>query len=264
IGNQLNPVKDANGNWTEHTDKTNYANPVSLLMETDGKHQNTNLRILGTVTYTPIEGLDLMVLGSRDLNNSVRGYYESKKHYSTLRDGRNGFASRGTTRLEENLLELTANYQKSFDQHDFTILGGYSWRETSFQDYWMQNWDFPTDDFSYNNMGAGLALLRGEAPQNSYQSRNKLVGYFLRVNYSLMNRYLLMASVRREGSSKFGINNKYGNFPAVSLGWNMKNEKFLEDWSVLTALKLRGGYGITGTEPESPYMALNRLNFDTY
>lgn len=233
-------------------------------METDGKNQNTNLRTLGTVTYTPIEGLDLMVLGSRDLNNSVRGYYESKKHYSTLRDGRNGFASRGTTRLEENLLELTANYQKSFDQHDFTILGGYSWRETSFQDYWMQNWDFPTDDFSYNNMGAGLALLRGEAPQNSYQSRNKLVGYFLRVNYSLMNRYLLMASVRREGSSKFGINNKYGNFPAVSLGWNMKNEKFLEDWSVLTALKLRGGYGITGTEPESPYMALNRLNFDTY
>ncbi len=107
--NPTDPVKDANGNWTEHTDKTAYANPVSLLMETDGKNQNSNLRTLGTVTYSPIKGLDLMILGSRDLNNSVRGYYESKRHYSTLRDGRNGYASRGTTRSEENLLELTAN-----------------------------------------------------------------------------------------------------------------------------------------------------------
>lgn len=262
--NPTDPVKDANGNWTEHTDKTAYANPVSLLMETEGKNQNTNFRTLGTITYSPIKGLDLMVLGSRDLYNSVRGYYESKRHYSTLRDGRNGFASRGTTRSEENLLELTANYQKTINEHDFTALAGYSWRETSYQDYWMQNWDFPTDDFSYNNMGAGLALARGEAPQNSYQSRNKLIGYFFRLNYSFQNKYLLMASIRREGSSKFGQNNKYGNFPAISAGWNIKNENFLKGARVLSALKLRGGFGITGTEPTSPYMSLNRLNFETY
>lgn len=262
--NPTDPVKDANGNWTEHTDKTAYANPVSLLMETDGKNQNSNLRTLGTVTYSPIKGLDLMILGSRDLNNSVRGYYESKRHYSTLRDGRNGYASRGTTRSEENLLELTANYQKTVNAHDFTALAGYSWRETNYQDYWMQNWDFPTDDFSYNNMGAGLALARGEAPQSSYQSSNKLVGYFFRLNYSLHNKYLLMASIRREGSSKFGLNNKYGNFPAISAGWNISNENFLKGSKVISALKLRGGFGITGTEPNTPYMSLNRLNFDTY
>lgn len=262
--NPTDPVKDADGNWTEHTDKTAYANPVSLLMETDGRNQNTNLRTLGTVTYSPLDGLDVMLLGSRDLYNSVRGYYETKRHYSTLRDGRNGFASRGTTRTEENLLELTANYRKTIGAHDFTTLGGYSWRETSYQDYWMQNWDFPSDDFSYNNMGAGLALTRGEARQNSYQSRNKLVGYFFRLNYSYDNRYLLMASIRREGSSKFGQNNKYGNFPAISVGWNLKNERFLQDAGALSALKLRGGFGITGTEPGSPYMSLNRLNFDTY
>jgi len=262
--NPTDPVKDANGNWTEHTDKTNYANPVSLLMETDGKNQNANFRTLGTVTYSPVSGLDLKLLGSRDLYNSVRGYYESKRHYSTLRDGRNGYASRGTTRSEENLLELTANYQQTINDHDFTALAGYSWRETSYQDYWMQNWDFPTDDFSYNNMGAGQALARGEAPQHSYQSRNKLVGYFFRLNYSFRNKYLLMASIRREGSSKFGQNNKYGNFPAISAGWNIKNENFLQDSRVLSALKLRGGFGITGTEPNDPYMSLNRLNFDTY
>jgi TonB-linked SusC/RagA family outer membrane protein len=262
--NPTDPVKDANGNWTEHTDKTAYANPVSLLMETEGKNQNSNFRTLGTITYSPIKGLDLMLLGSRDLYNSVRGYYESKRHYSTLRDGRNGYASRGTTRSEENLLELTANYQKTINEHDFTALAGYSWRETSYQDYWMQNWDFPTDDFSYNNIGAGLALARGEAPQTSYQSRNKLIGYFFRLNYSFQNKYLLMASIRREGSSKFGQNNKYGNFPAISAGWNIKNENFLKSSRVLSALKLRGGFGITGTEPTSPYMSLNRLNFETY
>ncbi|GEP96708.1 SusC/RagA family TonB-linked outer membrane protein [Chitinophaga cymbidii] len=262
--NPTDPVRDADGNWTEHTDKTDYANPVSLLEETQGLNQNSNLRTIGTITYTPVKNLDIMLLGSRDLYNSVRGYYETKRHYSTLHDGRNGYASRGTTRTEENLLELTANYDKRIGDHDFTVLGGYSWRQTNYQDYWMQNWDFPTDDFSYNNMGAGLALKRGEAPQNSYQSENKLIGFFFRLNYSYKNRYLLMASIRREGSSKFGANNKYGNFPAISLGWNIANEAFMENATFVSALKLRGGFGITGTEPIDPYMSLNRLNFDTY
>lgn len=262
--NPTDPVKDNNGNWTEHTDKTDYANPVSLLNETSGLIQNNTLRTLGTITYTPINNLNIMLLGSRDLYNSVRGYYESKLHYSTLHDGKNGFASRGTTRTEENLLELTANYTKKFKGHDITVLGGYSWRQNNYQDYWMQNWDFPADDFSYNNMGAGLALKRGEAPQNSYQSQNKLVGYFFRLNYSFENKYLLMASIRREGSSKFGANYKYGSFPAVSAGWNIKNESFLENSKFLSTLKLRGGFGVTGTEPSDPYMSLRRLNFDTY
>lgn len=262
--NPTDPVKDAYGSWTEHTDKTAYANPVSLINESQGKNQNANFRTIGKITYSPIDGLDLMVLGSRDLNNGVRGYYETKKNYSTLRDGRNGFASRGTTRSEENLLEATANYNKRIGNHDITALGGYSWRETNFQDYWMQNWDFPTDAFSYNNIGAGLALARGESLERSYQSQNKLIGYFFRLNYSFQNKYLLMASLRREGSSKFGVNNKYGNFPAISLGWNIKNEDFMKNVGFFDALKLRGGYGITGTEPSDPYMSLNRLNFDTY
>lgn len=262
--NPTDPVKDAQGNWTEHTDKTDYANPVSLLQETHGLIQNNNFRTLGTITYTPVKGLDIMLLASRDLYNSTRGYYETKLHYSTLHDGRNGYASRGTTRSEENLLELTANYHRVINEHDVTVLGGYSWRQYNYQDYWMQNWDFPTDDFTYNNMGAGLALKRGEAPENSYQSNNKLIGYFFRLNYSFQNKYLLMASIRREGSSKFGINNKWGNFPAVSAGWIISNESFMEGVKFINTLKLRGGFGITGTEPRDPYMSLNRLNFNTY
>jgi hypothetical protein len=128
----------------------------------------------------------------------------------------------------------------------------------------MQNWDFPTDAFTYNNIGAGQALARGQAVEYSQQTSNKLIGYFGRVNYSFRNKYMLMASIRREGSSKFGADHKWGNFPAVSVGWNLRQEDFMEGLQPLSTLKLRAGFGITGTEPRDPYMSLDRLNFDNY
>jgi TonB-linked SusC/RagA family outer membrane protein len=262
--NPSDPVKDADGNWTEHIDKTDYANPVSLLRETNGLNQNSNLRTSATITYDPVKDINIKLLASRDLYNSTRGYSETKKHYSTLHDGRNGYASRGTTRSEEDLLELTATYNKHLGDHHITALVGYSWLQYNYQDYWMQNWDFPTSQFSYNNMGAGLALKRGQAPESSTQSQNKLIGYFARVNYSYKDKYLLTASIRREGSSKFGTNYKYGNFPAISAGWNIKRESFMDGLSFISALKLRGGFGITGTEPSNPYVSLKRLNFNQF
>jgi TonB-linked SusC/RagA family outer membrane protein len=261
--NPTDQPKDADGNWVEHVDRTDYANPVALLRETTGKIQNTNLRTYGTISYFPIEDLQIMLLGSRDLNNSVRGYYESKKHYSTRREGRNGYASRGTTRQVEDMVELTAQYNKSFGEHQLTALAGYSWRETTYENYYMQNWDFPTDNYTYHNIGAGLALTRGQAAQASYQSQNKLLSTFFRLNYSFRDKYLLMASIRREGSSKFGVNNKWGNFPAVSAGWNIHREAFMGNLPLISSLKLRAGFGVTGTEPGSPYQSLNRLGFGT-
>lgn len=262
--NPTDSIKKSNGVWTERPEKTDYANPVALLEETDGLNQNSDVRTYGTVTYLPVKDINIKMLASHDVYNSVRGYYETKKHYSTIHDSRNGFASRGTTRSQEDLLELTAQYNKTFKSHQITALGGYSWRKNNYQDYWMQNWDFPTDEFSYNNMGAGLALKRGQAPENTYQNESKLLGYFFRLNYNFKDKYLLMASIRHEGSSKFGANYKYGNFPAVSIGWNLKREAFLENAAALSTLKLRAGYGITGTEPSDPYISLSRLNFNTY
>lgn len=262
--NPTDSIKKSNGVWTERPEKTDYANPVALLEETDGLNQNSDVRTYGTVTYLPVKDINIKMLASHDVYNSVRGYYETKKHYSTIHDARNGFASRGTTRSQEDLLELTAQYNKTFKSHQITALGGYSWRKNNYQDYWMQNWDFPTDEFSYNNMGAGLALKRGQAAENTYQNESKLLGYFFRLNYNFKDKYLLMASIRHEGSSKFGANYKYGNFPAVSIGWNLKREAFLENAAALSTLKLRAGYGITGTEPSDPYISLSRLNFNTY
>ncbi len=261
--NPTEPLKDANGKWTERTDKTDYMNPVALIEETNGLNRNNNLRTYGTISLAPVEGLEIKALIARDMFNSTRGYYETKNHYSTSRNGRNGFASRGTTRTQDDLFEFTANYNKSIQDHNFVVLAGHTWRRYNRENYWMQNWDFPTDNFSYNNINAGLALRRGQAPELSEQSENKLISYFFRVNYSFMNKYLLSASIRHEGSSRFGANHKWGSFPAFSVGWNLKREAFLENANTVSNLKLRAGYGVTGTEPGSSYISLNKINFNT-
>ncbi|GAB4000153.1 TonB-dependent receptor [Spirosoma daeguense] len=262
--NPTESIKDANGNWIERTDKTDYINPLGYIEETQGENRNNNLRTYGTISLAPIEGLEVKALFARDMYNSTRGYYETKRHYSTARSGRNGFASRGTTRTQDDLFELTANYNKVIKDHNFTLLAGHTWRRYNSEDYWMQNWDFPTDNFSYNNIGAGLALKRGQAPETSSQEENKLISYFFRANYSYMNKYLLMASIRHEGSSRFGANHKWGSFPAVSVGWNLQRESFLQNVRAISNLKLRAGYGVTGTEPGSSYLSLNKINFNTY
>jgi TonB-linked SusC/RagA family outer membrane protein len=261
--NPTEPLRDENGKWTERTDKTDYMNPLAAIEESFGQNRNNNLRTYGTISLAPIEGLEIKALFARDMYNSTRGYYETKNHYSTARNGRNGFASRGTSRSQDDLFEFTANYNKTIQDHNFVLLAGHTWRRYNIEEYWMQNWDFPTDNFTYNNIGAGLALRRGQAPETSSQSENKLISYFFRVNYSFMNKYLLTASVRHEGSSRFGANHKWGSFPAFSLGWNLKREAFLENTNAVSNLKLRSGYGVTGTEPGSSYISLNKINFNT-
>ncbi|WP_353125150.1 SusC/RagA family TonB-linked outer membrane protein [Parapedobacter pyrenivorans] len=261
--NPTQPIKNPDGSYSEYVDKTDYANPVSLIKNSDGLQQTTQLRAVGTITYSPISELDISLLGARDVINNLAGYSETKEHYSTVHSGKNGYAARGTHRTLEDLVELTATYKKKFGMHAVTGLAGYSWRANDYQSFYMQNYDFPTNDYSFNSMQSGQALSRGQGVQNSYRSQNKLIGYFVRANYSFDEKYLLMASIRREGSSKFGANHKYGNFPAVSVGWNAKREQFLADYDAISSLKLRAGYGITGTEPANPYLSLDRINFNT-
>jgi TonB-linked SusC/RagA family outer membrane protein len=263
--NPTDPVKDANGVWSESPSKTDYFNPLALLWEVEGENLATNLRMFTNVVFAPVEGLDIKFLISSNTYNQVRGYYETQKHISTVKDGRNGYASRGATRSVDNMAELTAQYAKTlFEDHNLTVLGGYSWLKNAYQDFWMQNWDFPSDDYTYNSMQSGQALRDGRANENSYQRENMLIGYFGRLNYSYKGKYMLAASVRYEGSSKFGINHKWGTFPAASMAWNIKGERFLQNVDVLSTLKLRAGYGVTGTEPTDPYMSLNTLSFGDY
>lgn len=263
--NPTTPIKDDKGVWSESPSKTDYFNPIALLEEVEGENQATNLRMFATAVFTPVKGLDIKYLVSSNTYNQVRGYYETQSHISTVKDDRNGYASRGTTRTTEDLSELTAQWKQNIlDDHSFTLLAGYSWMNKNYQNYYMQNFGFPSDDYTYNNMGAGSALTQGRGTEYSYQSENKLVGYFGRLNYSFKGKYMFAASLRHEGSSKFGTNHKWGNFPALSVAWNIKSEGFMDDLKLLSNLKLRAGYGVTGTEPSDPYMSLNTLSFSTY
>ena len=96
---------------------------------------------------------------------------------------------------------------------------------------------------------------------SSYKNDNTLIGFFGRVSYGYDNKYNVLLSVRREGSSKFGENNKWATFPSVSLGWTISNEKFMEGLTWLNNLKLRAGYGVTGIAPSNPYLATYRLGY---
>lgn len=113
-------------------------------------------------------------------------------------------------------------------------------------------------------MASGTYLKEGKAGLGSEASENTLIGFFGRVSYAYDNRYNLLVSVRREGSSKFGADNKWGTFPSASLGWTISNEQFMKGLTWLNNLKLRAGFGITGVIPNDPYQSLTRYAYETY
>lgn len=263
--NPTTPIKDASGNWSESPSKTDYLNPVALIEEIDGKNQATNLRMFASAVLTPFDGLDIKYLVSSETYNQTRGYYQTSKHIWSYKNGRTGFASRGARRNVDDLSELTASWKKTlFKNHTFNILTGYSWMRTNSQFFWMQNFNFPSDDYTYNSMGNGQALKDGRGAEFSEQKENMLIGYFGRFNYKYKNKYMVAASLRHEGSSKFGANHKWGTFPSVSAAWSLKDEGFMKNVPLISQLKFRAGYGVTGTEPTDPYMSLNTLDFGTF
>ena len=203
---------------------------MALLWETEGENKETALRMFANLAFTPIAGLNIKYTASKNIFNQIRGYYETKQHSSTTKNGKNGYASRGTQSTYETLSELTVQYNKTlFKDHNFTLLGGYSWMKSGYEDYWMQNWDFPSDDYTYNNMSEGQALRDGKANEDSEKRENLLIAYFARLNYNYKGKYILSASIRQEGSTKFGKNYKWGTFPAVSVAWNIVEENFLKE-----------------------------------
>jgi len=262
VYNPTDPVKDTDGNWTEHPDMNNYANPVSLLNETDASASESNIKPFGSISIFPVKGLTVKALASRNIYSRTSGYAESFDHIYSIKNSREGYATRGETKSVDNLLELTANYMKTLDKHSITLLGGYGYQDNVYESFGMANYNFSSDFYTYNNMGNGSALGSGNATMRSTKNSSKLKSYFARANYNYADKYMLMASIRYEGSTKFGEDHKWGAFPSVSAGWNIINESFMEGLkSTISTLKIRGGFGVTGTVPNDSYQSLDRLNF---
>jgi TonB-linked SusC/RagA family outer membrane protein len=261
IRNPTDRVRTETGAWQER-DGYFYENPVSRLYESNYEASFKEMRMSGSLDYAPINDLNFKLLVSNVQNTNLDGGSTTFNHTATRLNNQNATAFRSSYANNENLLELTGNYTKNLGKHRFTLLGGYSWQDATYEAFSASNWDFPTDAYDYNNLGAGGALQRGQAGMGSAKSKWQLAGLFGRFTYSFDEKYLFMASVRREGSSRFGVNNQWGTFPAASVGWRVSKEKFMENFTAVTEIKLRAGIGVTGTIAGSPYLSQISYNFD--
>jgi Outer membrane receptor proteins, mostly Fe transport len=174
--------------------------------------------------------------------------------------GRDGEASRSYSKERQSILEWLANYQVGFKGHNVKAMLGYSYQYSQYSGLNAYNKDFPNDGLGADNLGTGeYAKEEGEVDMGTYKNDSKLIAFFGRLSYDYKGKYLLTASLRHEGSSKFGINNKWGNFPAVSAGWRISEEAFMKDVKWVNDLKIRGDFGVTGNQDFGSYISLNTM-----
>ena len=147
-------------------------------------------------------------------------------------------------------------FSRTFGLHSVQAVGGYTFQQNYSQESGLENTGFDTDLYQTNNIGSGSALKEGMAYMSSYKESSRYIAFFGRVIYNWAERYLASVSLRYDGSSRFGENNKWALFPAVSLGWRISQEEWLKDTDWLDELKLRAGYGVTGNQDFANYKSL--------
>lgn len=257
--NPTEPVYDAtdtdNGGYFTIS-AMDYYNPVAMLNERTGE---TDIDLIGvngraTLNIKPVKGLKWDNFVSY---NSER--YESRDYKTRFYPGETG--KKGVAEISNSTgsnlqYESTLQYSNTFGDHSLQAILGYTWQERNDRYSFMDNYSFDTDLFGTDNIGSGYALQDGMAEMDSERSRSRYIAFFGRVLYNYADRYLFSVSLRRDGSSRFGKNNKWGWFPAVSAGWRISQEPFMKDVKWLDELKLRAGFGVTGNQDFSNYQSL--------
>ncbi|WP_164121932.1 SusC/RagA family TonB-linked outer membrane protein [Sphingobacterium sp. xlx-130] len=227
-------------------------NPVALIKQHRNHVKNKTLLGNFSAQMNILNGLDYVLNTSIRSSQSHTGIYYGKK--SMLKQGSNGEAIRSSYGSNSKLLESYFKYKQDFQKHDTEYLMGYSWQEDKTGDgFQSSNTNFITDEVGYNNLGLGSG---SDGYKSDYGSTSvntlRLISFYGRINYDYDNKYLLQATFRRDGSSAFGRNNKWGTFPSVSAGWLISEEPFIKDQFRINLLKFRVGYGESG----------NSLGFD--
>lgn len=216
--------------------------------------QNTQTAIGSLFTnITFAKGLEMRTV----LGTNIQTQEVNQSQTRTLNIGGNGNADVANTRTSFWSLENYLTYNKQFGQdHSFTGLLGLSWQETNTFNIGGAVSGFATDYFGFNNLGAGAT----NPSVRSGASRFAFNSYFGRINYGYKNKYLFTATGRADGSSKFGENNKFAFFPSAALAWRISEEDFLKGNSIISNLKLRSSYGLTGNSEIPPYQSLSLLS----
>lgn len=250
----LVPVKDENGNWSIYEGVSQNYNPLSLINEDTYKHTTKKIQGTGKAELDIIDGLKWNAMLSYQNEQFLWDeYHTTQSQLTTVKD--NGQAHRRTTQDFRKVLETYLNYDKTFnDAHKLGVMLGYSWEETTKADgYGLTVYDFYSDETGYKNMGLANKIDGMNGVWSSAENTLRMISFYGRANYSYKSKYLFQATVRRDGSSAFGENNRWATFPSFSAAWRISEENFAKNWG-FDDLKFRVGYGVSG----------NSLGFDPY
>lgn len=246
--NPTDPVFSSEGVYHQSEREFNYSNPLAVIREIqnqrDAKRFYANLRadleIAKGLIATANTGY------TRDDNESF--YFQPRESWIT---STKGLGSRSYGNTSNKLFEGTLTYTKEFGEHNLNLLGGYSYQETNYDGFSANGRDTYSDYTLSNRLQALLDVKSGDI--NSYKGGSKLIGMFARAQYNFSSKYYASASIRRDGSSRFGDNNKWGWFPTAALGWNIDQEGFVQNLDWLDQLKLRASYGVSGNQEIGDY-----------
>ncbi|WP_254070759.1 SusC/RagA family TonB-linked outer membrane protein [Pedobacter sp. L105] len=239
-------------------------NPVENAKVNLSQAEIKELDINGSFKVNILKNLSTTVTVS-EISQSVKNLNFSPSIRTTIEHSgqttQTNYAEQEQVETDQKNIEWTGNYALNIGKNHFKLLGGYSFSAYNYQEFYAQNFDFPFDTYTWNNLNSGLynggAAGQGQGAVGSTQNSSKLISFFSRMNYDFDNKYLFTASLRREGSSKFGLNDKWGNFPAASAAWRVSEEDFLKGSSSwLSELKLRADYGVTGNQDFGSYQSL--------
>ena len=244
------------GTWPEDPNANETQNPLGRLTIKDVE-SNSYINANARITWTVIDGLKLSAFGSYTYNVKENSKYTPTNIKAGM--GQNGIAEKYDNKSGVMLGNFTANYKKAFGKHYIDILGLSELQKYTYSGFNAKAKQFGTNFFEYNNLGAGAEVKYGDV--GSYLNGYSLASFMGRFNYSFADKYIATVNMRADGSSKLGANNKWGFFPSASLAWVLKEEAFLKNVDVVSNLKIRTGYGLTGNQDAiSAYNSLRLMS----
>jgi TonB-linked SusC/RagA family outer membrane protein len=260
VATKLNPTVDKNemdyfkGRYDEW-------NPIKNLTERiNGGHQEYTT-VDFNVKLNLLKDLNTELKLARQGHSKKHYEYYTKNHRESIDNARAGRARIQQENWVDWTLEWLGNYSFKIDKHDVKIMGGYSYQEFNYETFYAENMDFPSDVFTWHNLDAGKwNKADGRLGMDSGKSKEKTIAFLGRLNYDFDNLLLFSASLRYEGNTKFGVDQKWGAFPAASAAWRFSRLSFFEDADKVDDLKLRLSYGVTGRSGFDRYIALAKYS----
>ena len=249
----LQPVKNADGTWFSSTSVTNYYNPVSMIHEDEMNYVKKRTQITGKADLNILKGLTWTAQFSYSEKQNVTSIYHSTQSQIVKT---NGEAQRSTYFSNKKVFETYGNYQTTLnDLHRLGFMAGYSWEESNNNDgFGLTVKDFYSNALRYYDLTYANKIDGIDAVESGSLSTLRMISFYGRANYSFADKYNIQATLRRDGSSAFGKDNRWATFPSVSASWRMSEEPFIKNLNIFDNLSLHAGYGVSG----------NSLGFDAF